>query len=63
MMPARHGLSLSLILALFCAQLLFAWHAPAHIDAQPHDSHDVFGSGAPPRFLSGPVAEVFRFKR
>ena len=36
MMPARHGLSLSLILALFCAQLLFAWHAPAHIDAQPH---------------------------
>ena len=39
MMPARHGLSLSLILALFCAQLLFAWHAPAHIDAQPHDSH------------------------
>ncbi|MCG8394304.1 MAG: hypothetical protein MI745_14590 [Pseudomonadales bacterium] len=26
------GLSLSLILALFCAQLLLAWHAPSHID-------------------------------
>lgn len=39
MMRARHGLSLSLILALFCAQLLLAWHAPAHIDAQPHDPH------------------------
>ena len=39
MMRARQGLSLSLILALFCAQLLLAWHAPAHIDAQPHDPH------------------------
>lgn len=39
MMRARHGLSLSLILALFCAQLLLAWHAPSHIDAQPHDPH------------------------
>jgi len=40
MMRPRHGLSLSLILALFCAQLLLAWHAPAHIgENDPHDSH------------------------
>ena len=39
MMRSRHGLSLSLILALFCAQLLLAWHAPAHIDAEPHSPH------------------------
>jgi len=32
----RRGLSLSLVLGLFCAQLLLAWHAPAHIDAGQH---------------------------
>jgi len=32
----HRGLSLSLVLGLFCAQLLLAWHAPAHIDAGQH---------------------------
>lgn len=33
---SRSRLSLTLVLSLLCAQLLFAWHAPSHID--PHDN-------------------------
>ena len=36
---SRSRLSLSLVLSLFCAQLLFAWHSPSHIDptTSPHE--------------------------
>lgn len=36
---SRARLSFTLVLSLLCAQLLFAWHSPSHIDptGSPHE--------------------------